>query len=73
MLKEWRRPTLAFATAILLSGCAATRTVETVRTVSDYCLWAFPISYSRGDTLETIGQVQAHNARHDAICPADAP
>ncbi len=71
MLKRSQRPTLLFVAALSLSGCGKTVTVETVRTVSDYCLWAFPITYSKADTLETVGQVQSHNARHDAICTKD--
>lgn len=68
MLKRSRKPMLLLLAALSLSGCGQTRGAEIVRTVSDGCLWFGPITYSKDDTLETVGQIQRHNGRFDAVC-----
>ena len=65
---------------VALGACA---THERPKTVSEYCLNARPISYAElpagqvddpgnnADTLETVKQIEPHNARYDALCAKD--
>lgn len=72
---------------ILLSTTAATcapSTTETVRTVSDYCLIAKGITFSKKrptqvetaanayDTDETVKQVEEHDLAFERLCPSGA-
>jgi hypothetical protein len=73
---------LPLSIAILLcAGLAACATAEPPKTVSDVSCAAFTtISYAqlargqvddignRADSDETVRQIEAHNARHDALC-----
>lgn len=60
------------------SGCARS-TTETVRTISDYKLLAFPISYANGtdtdgiDTKQTVDQIKKHNSRYECVVNNDCP
>lgn len=60
------------------SGCV-TSTTETVRTVSDYKLLAFPITYAGGkdtdgiDTQATQEQIKKHNSRYECVVNNDCP
>jgi hypothetical protein len=47
-----------------------------VRTVSEYCRIASPISYdSKADTAETVEQIERHNSQWACVCgtPPDCP
>jgi hypothetical protein len=50
--------------AILLPSCATTDSAAT----SDFCLIYEPIRWSQRDTVETIIQVKANNAKYLAVC-----
>lgn len=60
------------------SACV-TSTTETVRTVSDYKLLAFPITYAGGkdtdgiDTEATQEQIKKHNSRYECVVNNDCP
>lgn len=63
----------------MLSGCGSGSTEQGVRTVSDYCLIAKGLSFSRQDgapedasnkydTEQTVKEVEEHNLKWLAVC-----
>lgn len=66
-------PMLLLASVLLtpLAGCKTTGTAVTSPCVApaegQLPAWR-PLSWSRKDTLQTIDEVKAHNARHEAWC-----
>lgn len=64
-------PLLASVLLIPLAGCKTTGTAVTSPCVAQAAgqepAWR-PISWSSKDTLKTIEEVKAHNARHEAWC-----
>lgn len=68
---------------MILTACAP-NTIETVRTVSDYCLLASGITFSKikdtqketdankFDTDETVAQIEKHDLTYERICNATA-
>lgn len=70
----WRRLKLLSVLPILsaMSACAPGSTG--VKSVSEYCRIAEPISYDgEADTPETVQQVEAHNSKWACVCENDCP
>ena len=49
-----------------VSGCATRDSY-----VTDYCLLAAPIIGSAADTMETLEQIEVHNAVYERICKSE--
>ena len=57
------------------SGCVHDLTgAGGVKTVSEYCRIAEPITYDRtADTPETVQQIERHNSKFVCLCEGDCP
>lgn len=66
---------LSGLSAILsLTACGPNSTETGIRTIHDYCLLAFPITFSTSkDTAETVTQVTKHDVIYERTCPTNEP
>ena len=53
--------------AVMLGAGCATKDSY----VTDYCLLAAPIIGSAADTVETLRQIEVHNAVYERICESE--
>lgn len=75
-IATWRRLKLlsALLTLSVTSACAPGLTGAGVKSVSEYCRIAKPITYdSEADTPETVQQIEAHNSKWVSVCEGDHP
>lgn len=64
---------ILFGMTNVLAACVA-NTTETVRTISNYCQIAAPITFSSTkDSAETRAQIERHNSQWECVCNKDCP
>lgn len=72
--KPLRKLRLLSPLLILSATSACVHDLTGVRTVSEYCHIASPITYdSKADTPETVAQIEQHNGKWACRCEADCP
>ena len=71
-MRTWLKLKLLWLLPILsvLSGCVTGSTgADRVKTISDYCRIAKPITYdTTKDTPDTVKQIEEHNSKWVAVC-----